>query len=91
MAIRNVEHTKIVQRSLTNIQAAKKRLLPLTVSMPTSTALTLQIELREISLSEIRTIRSVLEDKLLPWSSADLLDNLDRTDRGRHGAMREFR
>jgi hypothetical protein len=74
MAIRNVEHTKIVQRSLTNIQAAKKRLLPLTVSMSTSTALALQIELRKISLSEIRTIRSVLEDKLLPWSSADLLD-----------------
>ncbi|MEH2479058.1 hypothetical protein V1282_002415 [Nitrobacteraceae bacterium AZCC 2146] len=81
MAVCNVEHAEIVQRSLINIHAAKKRLLPLTVSMTTSTALTLQIELRKISLSEIRTIRSALEDKLLPWSSADLLDNLDRINR----------
>src|SRR5713226_192617 len=55
-----VELRRIVVRSLRNIQAARKELLPTTTNLPTAAALAFQIKLREISLNEIRVIRARL-------------------------------
>jgi len=55
-----VELPRVVVRSLRNIQAARKELLPTTTNLPTAAALAFQIKLREISLNEIRVIRARL-------------------------------
>src|ERR1700682_2875375 len=47
-----VELPRVVVRSLRNIQAARKELLPTTTNLPTAAALAFQIKLREISLNE---------------------------------------
>jgi hypothetical protein len=55
-----VELPRVVVRSLRNVQAARKELLPTTANLPTAVALAFQIKLREISLNEIRVIRARL-------------------------------
>src|SRR6202158_5940698 len=55
-----VELPRVGVRSLRNIQAARKELLPTTTNLPTAAALAFQIKLREISLNEIRVIRARL-------------------------------
>ena len=55
-----VELPRVVVRSLRNIQAARKELLPTTTNLTTAAALAFQIKLREISLNEIRVIRARL-------------------------------
>ena len=55
-----VELPRVVVRSLRNIQAARKELLPTTTNLPTAAAMAFQIKLREISLNEIRVIRARL-------------------------------
>lgn len=56
-----VELPKAVVRSLRNIQAARRELLPMTINLPTAAALIFQIKLREICLNEIRVIRAGLK------------------------------
>src|SRR5258708_38459487 len=58
-----VELPRVVVRSLRNIQAARKELLPTTTNLPTAAALAFQIKLREICLNEIRVIRARLSAK----------------------------
>jgi len=65
-----VELPRVVVRSLRNIQAARKELLPTTTNLPTAAALAFQIKLREISLNEIRVIRARLR---VPNRSSDVI------------------
>ena len=58
-----VELPRVVVRSLRNIQAARKELLPTTTNLPTAAALAFQIKLREICLDEIRVIPARLSAK----------------------------
>jgi hypothetical protein len=56
-----VEVPKVVVRSLGNIQAARRELLPATTNLPTAAALVFQIKLRVICLNEVRAIRARLK------------------------------
>jgi hypothetical protein len=56
-----VEVPKVVVRSLGNIRAARRELLPATTNLPTAAALVLQIKLRVICLNEVRAIRARLK------------------------------
>jgi hypothetical protein len=69
------ELPRVVVRSLRNIQAARKELLPTTTNLPTAAALAFQIKLREISLNEIRVIRARLRSSdVSAWQTPFQID-----------------
>src|SRR5258708_25090604 len=83
-----VELPRVVVRSLRNIQAARKELLPTTTNLPTASALAFQIKLSEISLNEIRVIRARLRVRN---RSSDVIAWQRKSDLESYSAKRESR
>lgn len=76
--------SKLVLRSLSNMRAAKTRLIPLSINLENAAALAIQIKVRDDFLCNIRRIRVSLGRRIMHQNSASRRAPTTRKSRGRY-------